>query len=739
MKILIAALIASLSNLFALEYQDLYSKLLNCELKANRSYKIENLIYQKDKISINLKNGEIHIYEKLNNKEIFAVFIGDGEAVLKVDDKASLTNFRNQFELSNPDFSFNNSLILLNSDLLDEIVISSKELDDINYFESNEILEQNIEFYLDQYVKTIDEKMLYKIYDGKNDLFAINFSYDKFSFCIEYSEYEPLEINFYENVPTRADISSYQRRIFALDKLDDISTQYKFKDEYIPFPIDSLKMKIILEDEDLEAKCRAEYYLKNNSGNQNWLFFDLWWEHEIDSIYVDSIKVENYFMENQRGYLSIEVPDNLVDNITLKVWFSGKIVQHRNNYFMTGDDWFPNPRNRDLYPFELEIYHPGIYTIVGNGILDVVEEDSFTNKTVLKSQRELRYPYFEIGIFDRATIDHDGKEFNFYFDREYELEELTQYFLNAYDFYKSIFKRDYFDSYNIVLYDTDFLTGGRGPIDQTYSYSLDNFVFFPVDLAIRFPYYNIGIRFKNCFLSQIRDDSFRDRWLIRGIDSYLDFLFIESDEEMKEDFDFTFRNIHNQFYRFYKDFRTGPISMDTLINNQVSTLQAHLQLKSFKVFHNVRNILYDFNKMNEVQFHSFLSEIIDSEHNMLRESDFLKLMNSYTGENCSWLIEEHIYSDQIPEFFYNYEIKEFDEGYRVILRLKTNSENFKAQIPVLITFQGDNFFASNIILNKKYAQIEFPIFEKEPKKIIINHNDHQIGFFQELDLKDFYD
>lgn len=751
MKFILALIILLSSiNLSAGEYEKLYDRISNLNVIESEVYDVTGLFHGVDGVSFAVNSGQLYFMEDVNSKKMFFIIVGDGNATLSISDEASLLNIKNQLEKKSPSFQFSNAMLIADQDFADMVRSSFPPAQMPNAFEAKQIFDEHIDFYLNKKHNLINSILMAAIKDSENGrYFSVNFNAKGDNFTIEYNDYVENELILSKNVETRGNVDSYKRTLVRLNSLSDES-KYDHKDSFDQIVVNDIFVELDLRNDDLEALAYAKLDCKLDKSSLKYLEMYISDLLEIDSIKVAGKKIKDFFKPKDLNLISFELPIDTPKNFEIEFWYNGVILKHYNDYVMYNPYWYPSYPTYKKFDYKVDITHPNNYTIVGTGNIEVKEIDEFNDKTTLKSEFPSSSPIFELGVFEEEEIEiNNDIKLNIYSSERLDFDEIEEYFSQSFKIYNDLYGEIPRKEFNILI--KDYMSRGASVPTGTNpnsgqgqsalrSYTIENFMLFPYSGLDRYPLLSLASNIGSFWFGDyFLNDSYREAWIRAGLVSYNSILLMESFPDLARRLENRQNSIKNDFYMLYNDYEPGPIALAGMISKTNTNLGGYVALKGVKFFHMLRNLSYDFNRMNEEPFMSILRSTYNSgENNYFTEEDFINVLNSHFGVDMSWYVRQWTVLDEVPKIEYATKQSFNGKSYNVELAVKKTEvpPDFIVSIPILVIFEDDTFYKTNLNIKDELSVMNLVPFPKEPKEIIINDKDYQIGDFEKEDWED---
>lgn len=724
-----------------ISYKEVYDQLINLKADPLKSAIVSRLIIKRDAAVFELESGALSLCTPVNGRVCAAIFIGNGSIHYTPPsevEKEQLERFYEKKEL-NENFDF---LFLMFADsTLDELenklTFNQKEN---NFAEDNQI-NSSIDYLSDDGTQYFDTDLMKTFLEKEiNGSFYAHFN-SKF-FRID--PFEDEEVLLEKRIPN---IFHHDMEIVnqfpAAGKPENEYSNFKVKDRY-NFTDYNINSTI---ESNLDFYASAEIKFNPAIENQQWIYFYLYKELDVDSVYLDNKKCE-YFRGDGDEMLWIHSSEAFTENnnYNLKIYYNGDLLERDDLNWISlksADYWYPRSGYRQKVNYNLTFHTPSKYQFAAS-CEKISEENSDDVTTTVWTDREpSRNVSFNIGLFDEYNekqdsipavtvyINHTGKsELRNYFAPQGILlkddmeEQIGGEVANCCKLYKNLYgdiSLKHIYATPIPYYYGEAFPGLVHFSWVTY-HGLDNDVEGMIFRAheIAHQWWGIGVDFK----------TYHDQWLSEAFSEYSGLWYVQAYLKDNEEF---FRILDkwkdeilgNRKYLIGSGQEAGPISLG--YRTQSSETEGDYDLIIYKkgawVLHMLRNMLLDVKTMNEDKFRSLLREFYAAyQSKKASTNDFKSICDKYCNEDMSWFFKEYIYGTKIPEYTFSYKTDETPEGkYNVTCRIKQENvpDDFKIYTILLIKFDDDKFARLRIKVTGPVTEFTFPS-PLEPDEIIFN-------------------
>ncbi|MFH1010021.1 MAG: M1 family aminopeptidase [bacterium] len=224
-------------------------------------------------------------------------------------------------------------------------------------------------------------------------------------------------------------------------------------------------------------------------------------------------------------------------------------------------------------------------------------------------------------------------------------------------------------------------------------------------------------------------ESYHDQWLSEGFAEYCAWWILQTKEGNKLFFkrlDKARDNIvHARDYLLAK----GPSAPSLWLGWRASTTETrgdYFRLtyeKGAWVLHMLRNLLIDFQTMNEDKFKTVLREFYQRfQGQRANTEDFRKVLEEVTGESFHWFFDQWVYGADIPTYRWNYAKRKEGDYWRVALEVQQEGvpSDFHMPVPVTLKFKDGTRATVRIEVRGEQESYELPRMKQEPVEVSFN-------------------
>jgi len=727
------------------EYQKMLSDITGISLVSSATVPENGITIQEDAATFKLNSGEIYRFSKIAGGERLLLFKGKGKFIYSPPsqiEKDHLYRFYEKYILDE-DFSYlilmfedssklnvvNSLVFSLNTNIIPIKKEFQKFIDytlntDIGYFESD-------------FMKCFLNKHTNSLFYAHIGLVIGNPVFFKVS------PYEREEVNFLKTTEIKFITSSTSNEVvssYPLQKQEKIAQ--KFKEDVII--INNYKIKSTIND-DLKFNAKCEISFERKIPDTRWIVFNLYSDLKVDSVYLNGKLIYNFYRGEENPELWVKL-DSASSNYMLKVCYTGDLLEKNQLGWIalkSPDYWFPRYSYSNNVKYDLTFTHPEKYTLVSIGEKTSEEiDDDFVN-THWKSVEPGHNASFNIGNFEKFELEDDHNKVNVFISKAGH-----QMLGSALASYGTLSGADMDEKIATdVLGSIQFFREMIGPIPlkelQVTEIPYLHGQAFPGLVHLSFLNYQGIEKDKEDELFRAHEvahqwwgigvdfETYHDQWLSEGFSDYSALWFVQAafkDNEIFFEVLDKWRDeiLNNRKYLFTTGQQAGPIWLGYRTNSSDTEGDYNLIIykKGAWVLHMLRNMLLDFNTMNETPFQNMIKEFYKTYRGKKATTlDFKRIVDKYFGQDMGWFFNQFVYGTEIPTYLFSYSLEKTIDG-KVLATCKIIQENvsddFKMYVPINIKFSGDRFARLRIEVKGKESIVKLPLLPEEPEEIIFN-------------------
>ncbi|MGB2697041.1 MAG: M1 family aminopeptidase [Candidatus Zixiibacteriota bacterium] len=745
---------------------DLYEKLKDLNLDELKIAGVKDLSIKKDVAQFNLTDGQIYIFEPVQDKITGMVFIGEGvfEFTPPTEiEKYQLKRFTGAETLNK---SFNELYLRFTDDtaekLMSEIEFASgevpgkaKRIKDSSEDRIKDLLKMNINtriladlradsfdgfFYAE--INPEDSPRMFFLYDPK-EVEEVNLIQEATKGAFQKCD---LVCSFHKE-------KDYEERLLNDEDKDEIKVNHYDMDIEIDRKW-NLNAEVGLEIEALQSGFRV-------------LNFDLSEDLEVSAVLNEAGDSLDYIREKDMYEATVILPDPLQKGETrrLKFIYSGDILNRNyygDFYIKSATYWYPRYGYWTRSTFDLNFKTPKDFEFVTIGKRDKKKKEKDYIITHWKEEFPVPVASFNLGIFDIYELDYSGiPEVEVYYVEESH-RKITQ------DYQRLISK--YGSGSDILLQDAHMKENIGADVVNSMNFFQENFgkcpfkkisateipgshgQGFPGLLHLSWGSFQREKKFEyESFRAHevshqwwghiVGWKTYHDQWLSEGFAEYSGLWFAQMSLKDNERFFGTLRRwkeeiIEGGYVGYGLDklgeaktlwgdgTKAGPLWLGQRLSSSKSEDYFNLVYqKGAYVLHMIRNMMMDFKDYRDDKFIKMMKDFVKTYYGKNASTeDFKRMVEKHTGEDMTWFFDQWVYGTEIPKYIYSYSIDKVDDKFQITVEVKQEnvSQNFKMPVPVVVVFKDDSYSIFRIMVDKPANEIKLPLVDKEIKEIVFN-------------------
>jgi len=723
-------------------YENFYHHFENITVDNNFSIEVNNYTIKRDIGEFSFSNGTFYFSKPFNERIYSAVFIGDGTFIYKPPneiEEQQLYRFFNKRTLSE---KFQKIFFLFTDSTFFEIKHQFQAFGKGQFSEANKIFSKSIEYFRDDEYKMIDPNFTTILLDNKFKRY--------FSAQFEIKENDGW---FDKNTRLFYTVNPFEKEDITLSKGEDRFKRYwtevvnKFQSKINKQDINKNFHEKIIDITKYDIECNISSGLDFSAKTiinfsplikkQKWIYFTLFEELEIDSIFWSTGEKALYTRFEDSWQLWVKQQDSLktIRNQSLTIFYHGDLLDKEMGIWIkmkSPTQWYPRSGIQKSNYF-LTYHFPAKMKLASTGEKHFQSEtdEIITSKW---SSRKIRYnASFNIGSYREFVVKNDtipnviiyqNKTKGFGFNRNMD-EEVGGDIVNSLTFFQHLYGK--IDLKNLYVCEHPFSHGQAFPgllnlawstFAETDNYGRDE-VFRAHEVAHQ--WWGIGVGYK----------SYHDKWLSEAFAEYSGLWYMQIILNDNKKFFSLLKNwkeniISNRQYLFDSGQEAGPIWLGSRTESQETEGDYSLIIykKGAWVIHMLRNMLLDLKTMNEDKFKNMMRDFFRKyQGKNASTEDFKKICDNHFGIDMQWFFNQWVYNTDIPKynFTYNYS-KTMDDKYLVKCKVNQNGvpSNFIMYVPILVEFSENRFVRLRVKITNSISEFSLPLLPLEPQKIIFN-------------------
>ena len=723
-----------ISSLFANDVQKIYLELENLSALSEKVAEVNDLSFSRDIANFHLINGKIYILSQVNDKQIAAIFRGEGTVNITPPTKISRERLYSEFQVNSYDNSFNFLFMVFTDSTFAELSKKIEFNNDTLYPTIRKDIEYCKRYLFDHKDDDYNPYLLKTLLnDELNGYFYAHLStskkWDK-PFFFEFNPNATEEVSLAVRSKRKSMFDHYYKRICMFHRQEDYLSgedlSYESKDEiYVDkYIIDATITKRM----EFSANCSLKFHGLKNSGK--WIGLMLFKKLRINSITSENGDSLNFFKEDESSILWVELSEKLIrdESYTISINYDGDLIYQGGNVvkIRSFDFWYPQYLTYDLKHFDITFNYPSSYDLISVG--KKVSEEKL--KKVKTDRWVTKYPVnfapFNMGKFKNEEFSNASiPTLSLHLDKN--LKKAKADVANSIGFYQIVYGKCKFDTLTVAeiprflsgeaypglinFYSDDFITNSVYKVYLDININETDFVQLRAhEVAHQWWGCGVGIR------------TYHEKWLFEGLAEFSSIWFIQT--SLKDT---------PKYFEFLSKWRTKIID-EHLLNKNKNNTECPLWLGSrapnyinyFKgawVFHMLRNLMMDLKTYDESSFKAMLQDYYNTYKNSTATTeDFKKILEKHMKTDMTWFFDQWVYGNEIPKFEFDYDVVKKDDGkYYVKFNIvqKNVSANFKSYIPIEIDLGNDKKARFRTLVEGPGKVFEIPLPQK-PKKISFN-------------------
>ncbi|MCH7528697.1 MAG: hypothetical protein IH972_04010 [Candidatus Marinimicrobia bacterium] len=487
-------------------------------------------------------------------------------------------------------------------------------------------------------------------------------------------------------------------------------------------------------------EASAEIVYTTHLSRQSWTYFLLEGKVRVDSVRWDDGVDRDYFKGRDNPFLWLECDSAAMpgDTMRVTVYFHGEALsQYANTEILTVKQsklWYPKHAVRPKAIFDITYHYPDYYTLVclGREVSNSKENNTITARWI--TDQPVKHATFSLGKFKTTEIRDDRiPPVTIFVDNTLHSgrqakkmgRRIGADLANSLFFFQSIFGN--YPVTNFIAVETPYTNVGeafKGVIQLTYKTFLEedawgyNESFRAHEAAHQWWGISVGY------------DSYHDQWLSEGIATFAGLMYVQHQGGNQVYFDlleeWKRQILENRKYIFGSGQEAGPIWLGYRTSS--SSTEGDYGLIIYKkgawVLHMLRNMMIDFQTMNEDKFMDMLKEFYANYQNDYATTrNFQTVVEKYTGKDMQWFFDQWIYGTEIPTYRFSYSSEPAGGGrFQVTCHVEQLyvSPDFRMEVPLFVTLVDGRVAKMRITIDAPREDILLPLLPAEPTEVIFN-------------------
>ncbi|MEW6411082.1 MAG: M1 family aminopeptidase [Candidatus Zixiibacteriota bacterium] len=444
-------------------------------------------------------------------------------------------------------------------------------------------------------------------------------------------------------------------------------------------------------------------------------------------------------------YVMFDRPLAAGELVTLKFFYHGDIVEKEMGQFFvkTGGDWYPRYgySSKALFTLNFKTHPQYAFVAAGNRLKEEITEDTvFTTWKVFPPAENVS---FNIGPLEKYAFEADKvPPVDIYFSKDFHsalAQELAQGTTPTGRNMQDQVGEDIIGSLKLFTHYFGPCQYNRlvvGEVMKAGHEAFPGFLHLGVDTWISTDYegyqrvnrahevahqwWGVGVGY----------ETYHDTWLSEGFAEYSSLMYLQAvlgnDKFLDRVRDYRNDVFTARQYLFTSGAESGPIALGYRTRSS-ETLEDYglvIYKKAALVLHMLRNMLIDFQTMNEDLFLTMMKEYYGMYRGRdVTTADFRRLTEKYFGGDMGWFFDQWIYSSNLPTYKFTYDIEKDSSGaYTAHCRVVTTgvAEDFMMYVPLEIEMDDKTKAYVRIFIDSPDYDFSLPGLKQRPHKLRLN-------------------
>ena len=713
-----------------------------------QSAPVTSLVLVRDRGTIRLEGGRIHLLAPLGGRAVAAVYEGSGRLLLappNASERLAMSRYHKSEEL---DAEFR-ELVLIFADstptALEGLTWSTAEVPGAQRRRWREA----VDFVSGWDGKTLDPDVAAPLINGTSSSFfhahmAGGRLSDPIAFRISPDDVESVQLL------SRAKGTGFTRYMETVAQFrpggDDAPVQ---SDRRGGLKVNHYALDVALDrtgggDVSFAADATVDLVAAEAAGP--WVALGLYSRLEVDSArWSDGTAATFYKDEDEGGVVWLRLDRRLEpgEERQVRLWYGGDLVDRYGDWFYINSSaaWYPRPLDgRSMATFDITFHTPKNYRIASIGRMadSTVDGQQLTTRWV--ADAPMRNAGFNIGLFEDYQVEGSGAPPVTVLWSERGHKEIARVALesgradaipssagkkevgsdiaNSLKFFAHVFGAPAVDRF----YATE-IPGGHGEaFPGLVHLSWSTFVgtdrqgtdewFRAHEVAHQ--WWGIGVDFA----------TYRDQWLSEGFSSFAGLWYLQAVRKDNKRYFGLLDRWRGDIAR--RSAAGGPISLGyrTATTETPADYQTLVYYKGAWVLHMLRIMMVDLRTMNEDRFTRMMQDFYAT-HRGGRAStaDFQRIAEKHMNMPLDWFFDQWVHGTAIPTYRASYETSPLPDG-TVKMTVHVTQENvpdsFQAYVPVTVDLGQDRVLRTRVKVTGRETIVDLPPLPNQPKKFTFN-------------------
>ena len=706
------------------------------------------MIIKKDSIIFRFDSGTIYKLSKVEGREIGFYFKGKGNFTFVPPDQIERDHLKRFVEKEKLNDTFNEILFLFaDSSYLQNYSHLNFEKADENYTVTSRIKYCLSYLFFDDY-DYFDTDFMQAFLDGKNN--SLTYAHieldDLGALFLRINPYDFEEVTLSKKISTVFLSTRSTDLINSFHLNDPFSKSDARKQKLHPVNIPLYDIKFKIEDNlDVSGICNISF--NKNNPSTKWIRLILYYDLEVDSIFINNKKTLKFFRGNENPELWVKLPEELDPNInSLKIFYHGDLLE-RDVFgwisIKSSNNWYPNQKEKLRSLFKLNFTYPTDFKLISIGEQTSINEYEDSTNATWDCNLPTYGASFNFGRFEKyefskenspkvnvwispsghSKMSHQLAPLGILSGADME-EKIGTDVLGSIQFYQTLLGKIDLNEFNVT--------------EIPYSHGQA----FPG--LVHLPWYNYqGVEFDGAgelfrahevahqwWGMTVDFEDYHDQWISEGFSEFYALYFVQAglgnDAFFKILEDWKERIIENRKYLFGEGQKAGPIWLGYRTNSSETSgdYSVIVYEKGAWVLHMLRNLLLDLKTMKDDNFNKMMKEFFDKyKGRRATTNDFKLIVDKYLGEDSDWFFNQYVYGTDIPLYRFSYSTEKLDNGkFQTTCKVIQENvpENFKMYVPFKVELSNNRFAYLRMSVTGKETIVKLPPLDEEPEDIEFN-------------------
>lgn len=748
---------SAIGDTVAVSYREVYSQLKNLEPDPAQAAEIRSpVIFRRDVGNFTLQKGILYLCKPVQGRICAAFFSGEGQFSFTPPTEVEKEQLYRFYKTNTLEEKFTALFLVFADSTREELGKQLAFAEGKIPGEVKDHLGYAVKYLQQERGKRFDYRVMKTMLDNQaNGFFYSHFSRNKT---------EPL---FFEINPFSDEEVRFMRRLKgpSFYYFPELINQFHLQSDYAAgierveedksnLKIRKYTIECKLEGSELKFSAATEIDFQALKGPQNWLFFFLFEELEMDSIFWGDGRRASFVKEKDSPFLWVKCvrPMPAGESARLKFYYRGKLIERQNDWFFIKSprQWYPkDDANRGWAEFDVTYHYPKNFQFAaaGNRVFSETRNGMVVSRWV--SPRSISDASFNIGFFEEHKIENDTIPPVTVYMAETGHRELAHQLAQqgigsgtgmlqkvAKDVANSVqfFQNSFGAAPDTHFYATEipYLHGEAYPglitltwqTFQLESDAGDNEIFRAHETAHQ--WWGIGVDFK----------TYHDQWLSEAFAEYCGWWYyhevVKNRDKNEKKFYKMLENRRkeitgNRDFFFGKGKKAGPIWLGyrTLSSETPGDYTLVIYKKGAWLLHMLRSMYLDLNSMGDERFMALLEGFYRKYYRQKASTeDFQAFAEEFMGEDLDWFFKQWVYGTDVPEYKFAYTILPGEDGqFKALGRVSQAGvgEDFRMPVIVGVDFGGDEIAPERVLVRGPLTELELGPYPRKPEKLIFNH------------------